>query len=108
MKFEYEMSQIEINFLDTTVFKVDKKVYVKPTERQSYLHSKSEHPNSTKKSIAHSQALRFNKICYSRSDLRNSCKRLLNTLTKRGYNKTYCNTNQPCYFNSKKRVTKQN
>ena len=63
-------------------------MYVKPTERQSYLHSKSEHPNSTKKSIAHSQALRFNKICYSRSDLRNSCKRLLNTLTKRGYNKT--------------------
>ena len=53
-----------------------------------YLHSKSEHPNSTKKSIAYSQALRFNKICYNRSDLHNNCKRLLNTLTKRGYNKT--------------------
>ena len=37
---EYEMSQTEINFLDTTVFKVDNKlrtkVYVKPTDRQSY------------------------------------------------------------------------
>ena len=47
------MSKTEINFLDTTVFKVDNKlrtnVYVKPTERQSYLHNKSEHPNSTKK-----------------------------------------------------------
>ena len=46
IKFEYEMSKTEINFLDTTVFKVDKKlrtkVYVKPTDRQSYLHSKSE------------------------------------------------------------------
>ena len=35
------MSQTEINFLDTTVFKVDNKlrtkVYVKPTGRQSYL-----------------------------------------------------------------------
>ena len=45
-------------------------------------------PNSTKKSIANSQALRFNKICYNRSDLHNNCKRLLNTLTKRGYNTT--------------------
>ena len=91
IKFEYEMSQTEINFLDTTVFRVDNKLrtklYVKPTDRQSYLHSKSEHPNSTKKSIAYSQALRFNKICYNRSDLHNNCKRLLNTLTKRGYNK---------------------
>ena len=53
IKFEYEISQIEINFLDTTVFKVDNKlrtkVYVKPTDRQSYLHSKSENPNSAKK-----------------------------------------------------------
>ena len=86
------MSKIEINFLDTTVFKVDNKLrtklYVKPTDRQSYLHSKSEHPKSTKKSIAYSQALRFNEICYNRSDLHSNCKRLLNTLTKRGYNKT--------------------
>ena len=85
------MSQTEINFLDTTVFRVDNKLrtklYVKPTDRQSYLHSKSEHPNSTKKSIAYSQALRFNKICYNRSYLHNNCKRLLNSLTKRGYNK---------------------
>ena len=39
------------------------------------------------KSIAYSQALRFHKICYNRSDLHNNCKQLLNTLTKRGYNK---------------------
>ena len=86
------MSKTEINFLDTTVFKVNNKLrtklYVKPTDRRSYLHSKSEHPNSTKKSIAYSQALRFSKICYNRSDLHNNCKRLLNTLTRRGYNKT--------------------
>ena len=85
------MSKTEINFLDMTVFKVDSKlqtkVYVKPTDRQSYLHNKSEHPNSTKKRVAYSQTLRFNKICYNRSDLHNNFKRLLNTLTKRGYNK---------------------
>ena len=67
IKFEYEMSQTEINFLDTAVFKVDNK----PTDRQRYLHSKSEHPSSTKKSIAYGQVLRFNKICYNRSDLHN-------------------------------------
>ena len=86
------MSKTEINFLNTTVFKVDNKLrtklYFKPTDRQSYLRSKSEHPNSTKKSIAYSQALRFNKICYNRSNLHNNCKRLLKTLTKRDYNET--------------------
>ena len=85
------MSKTETSFLDTKVFKINNKhrtkVYIKPSDRQSYLHNKSEHPNSTKKSIACSQALRFNKICYNRSDLHNNCKRLLNTLTKRGYTK---------------------
>ena len=65
IKFAYEMSKIEINFLDTTVFKVDNKlrtnVHAKLTNKVIY--SKSEHPNSPKKSIAYSQALRFNKIC---------------------------------------------
>ena len=67
----------------------DKNVWyhVKPTGRQSYLHSKSEHPNSTKKCITYSQALRFNKICYNRSELHNNYKHLFSTLTKRGYNR---------------------
>ena len=63
-------------------------MYVKPTYRQSYLHCKSEHPNSTKKSITYSQTLRFNKICHFKSDIHSNCKRLLNALTKTGYNKT--------------------
>ena len=58
------------------------------SNQPSYLHSKSEHPNSTKKIIAYNQALRFTKICYNRSHLHNNCTRLLNTLTKKGYNKT--------------------
>ena len=72
------MSETEINFLDTTVFSIDNKlrtkVYVKPNDKQSYLNIKSEHANSTKKSISYSQALRFNKICYNRSDLQSNCK----------------------------------
>ena len=32
--------------------------------------------------------MKLNKICYNRSDLHNNYKQLLNTLIKRGYNKT--------------------
>ena len=98
IKFECEMSKAEINFLDTTVSKVDNKLrakmYVKPTDR--YLHNKSEHSDSTKKSIAYSQALRFKNICYNRSNLHNNYKRLLNTLTKTGYNKADITTQINC------------
>ena len=47
------MSKTEINFLDTSLFKVDNKlqtkVCVKPIDRKSYLHSKSKHPILLKK-----------------------------------------------------------
>ena len=40
ISFEYEMSKTEINFLDTTVFKVDNKlqtkVYVRQTDKDIY------------------------------------------------------------------------
>ena len=49
------MSKTETTCLETIVFKLNNKlrtiVYVKPTNRQSYLHSKSEHPNLTKKVV---------------------------------------------------------
>ena len=66
IKFEYETFKTEINFCDTTLFKVDNKlrtkVYVKSTDRQSCLHSKSEHPNSTKKAFPlarHQSSIKF-------------------------------------------------
>ena len=48
----------------------------------------TEHSNSIEKSIAYGQALRLSRIWNNRSDLHNNYKRWLNTLTKRGYNKT--------------------
>ena len=53
----------------------------KPTDKQSYLHSKSEHPRSVKNSIAYSQALHLNKICCNKIDLEKNCQKLLKTLT---------------------------
>ena len=56
IKFEYQISKTEINFLDTAIFKVVNQLhailYTKPTDKQSYLHSKSEQTRSMKSSIA--------------------------------------------------------
>ena len=55
-KFYYEISDKEVNFLVTTVYitsenKLNTKIHIKPTDRQSYLHKNSEHPRILKKSI---------------------------------------------------------
>ena len=54
-------------FLDTPVYKdhnncLQTTLYQKPTDRQNYLHAKSVHPLSLKKSI-YSQALRRKRFC---------------------------------------------
>ena len=92
IKFDYEISTSEVNFLDTTVFidssgKLATKLYRKPTDRQNYLHFKSEHPTNTKTSIPYSQALRIHKICTNEEDLSKNCKQLAQTLIKREYGK---------------------
>ena len=59
IKFECEISSQKILFLDTMVCK-DKEnnlqttLYRKPTDQQSYLHAKLEHPSALKNSIAYS------------------------------------------------------
>ena len=91
IKFDYEISKNKVNFLDTTVYKdcnnkLRTKLYTKPTDRQNYLHVKSEHPPSIKNSIAYSQALRIRKICYEEEDLNQNCEQLAKTFKNRGYN----------------------
>ena len=68
IKFDVTYSYKEINILDTTVkITADNKLittlHKKPTDKQSFLHHKSYHPSSTKKSIPFSQALRLSRIC---------------------------------------------
>ena len=59
IKFDFQYSKEKIDFLDTTVKLVNRRLtttlYTKPTDRRAYLHAKSYHPNSTKKAIAFSQ-----------------------------------------------------
>ena len=56
IKFYFNFSNKEINFLDTTVYKtqsgkLETKLYRKESNRQAYLHRKSGHPESLKRSI---------------------------------------------------------
>ena len=88
IKFKYSRQQTE--FLDTLVYrdnnnKLRATLYKKPTDRQNYLHSKSEHPYSLKKNIAYSQALRIKRICSTQNGFEKHSSNLLQQLKKKGY-----------------------
>ena len=90
IKFEFKYSRQQIEFLDSLVYidnnnKLQATLYKKPTDRQKYLHSKSEHPYSLKKSIACSQALRIKRICSTQNEFEKYSSNLLQQLKKKGY-----------------------
>ena len=74
IKFDYQYSRESVNFLDTTIkitgTRLTTTLYTKPTDRKAYLHSRSYHPKSTKKSIAFSQATRLRRICTDKTNFR--------------------------------------
>ena len=87
---EFNFSNKEINFLDTVVYKtqsgkLETKLYKKESDRQAYLHRESEHPESLKRSIPFSQALRVRHICSTNNEFQDNCHKLSNKLTERGY-----------------------
>ena len=93
IKFEAKYSPTSIEFLDTRIYKsTDGKLqttfYTRPTDRQSYLHSKSYHPSSCKRRIAYNQALRIRRICTEESEYFKHTEKLLDKLVERGYDKT--------------------
>ena len=90
IKFEINHSKTTINFLDTTVtINQDKTIktslYEKPTDRHNFLHHKSYHPSSTKKSLPYSQALRIKKICSTKEDYSASIESMKEQFKRRGY-----------------------
>ena len=90
IKFDFNFSNKEINFSDTVVYKtqsgkLETKLYRKESDRQAYLHRKSEHPESLKRSIPFSQALRLRRICSTNNEFQDSCDKLRNKLIERGY-----------------------
>ena len=92
IKFDYAISEKDISYLDATVYidddnTVKTKLYVKPTDKQSYLHYKSEHPINMKRNIPYSQALRMKRICSEETEYHKNTNKLLNVFTSRGYKK---------------------
>ena len=90
IKFDVKYSDKEIDFLDTTV-KINSQsqivttLFKKPTDRQSFLHEKSYHPTSTKKSIPYSQAIRLSRICSDDKDYNAQLHLLKDKFIEKGY-----------------------
>lgn len=92
------ISDTEVHFLDTTVFKgpdfdsmgkLSTRVYFKPTDSHSLLHRSSFHPKHTFRGIIHSQLLRFQRICSNDQDRNEASKTLFQALRQRGYSRTF-------------------
>ena len=93
IKFDVKYSLTLIEFLGTSIYKstdgkLQTTLYTKPTDRQSYLHSKSYHPNTCKRSIAYSQVLRIRGICTENSEYFKHTGALLHKLVERGFDNT--------------------
>ena len=94
IKFTIDHSADQINFLDVTIFKgpgfrstglLDTKIYRKPTDTRSLLHTQSFHPPHVYNGIVKSQLIRYNRICSSQSSFNQEVKSLFKTLKTRGY-----------------------
>ena len=90
IKFDCNYSKENVNFLDTTVFKNERrtlstKLYTKPTDRPGYIHSKSYHPNSQIKNIPYGQALRAKRISTEKHDLKLALENIKKNFISRGY-----------------------
>ena len=90
INFDFNFCNKEISFLDTVVCntqlsKLETKLYREESGRQAYLHLRSEHPESLKRSIPFAQALCLRCICSTSNEFQDSCDKLRNKLIERGY-----------------------
>ena len=93
IKIDFEFSKESIEFLDTLVYidsnnRIQTTLYKKRTDCQNYLHAKSAHPFSLKKSILYSQALRIKRICSTFEEYRKHSNDLKKRFAEKGYNES--------------------
>ena len=95
IKFDYKASKDHVVFLDTEIYlpdgKLHTKIYRKETDRQHYLHIKSEHAKSLKDSLPYSQVIRIKRISSNQVDLNNSLKEIKKNFIKQGYRPSLIN-----------------
>jgi len=95
IKITLNISDLEVNFLDTTVFKhlhndtctLQTRVFFKETDTHQLLHTSSFHPPHTTRGVLKSQVLRFKRLSSFKTDYDKTCFILFSSLRKRGYNK---------------------
>lgn len=92
LKFTYEYSEKEVNFLDVKVKRlvsgtIITDIYHKPTARHQFLHSNSAHPISLKRALPFSQGLRYRRIISNEEKLKARLKELKKFFVRRGYSK---------------------
>ena len=96
IKLTADWSAQEVTFLDTRVYikngRVETDLYVKPTSRHEYLHTKSCHPKHCKTAILYSQALRIKRICSEWENLSLRTNQLKHHLSKREYSDELLNS----------------
>jgi hypothetical protein len=91
IKFTFEISQIEIPFLDTlvridpTTRKMYTTLYSKPTDTHSYVHFTSSHNKSTLTKSPFGQFLRLRRICTMDFDFDNESANMIRHYIRRGY-----------------------
>ena len=84
-----ECSPKEVNFLDVHVvlengeLKTD--IYSKESDQHMYVHSKSQHPSTTKKAIPYGLAIRAKRICSNDADYVKNKNLIAKHMVKRGY-----------------------
>ena len=101
IKFTAEISNTEITFLDTVVYKgkrfrdhsiLDIKTHFKPTETFQYTHFSSSHPSGVKKGFVKGEALRLLRTNSSRTTFEENIYKFKSPLLARGYPKNLIET----------------
>ena len=92
IKFTYELSEIELTFLDITLYKgnrfqkdriLDIHTHIKPTNKQLYTHATSYHPPTIVNAITKGTTNRY--LRTNPNEFKNMTRRLANRLTQQGY-----------------------
>ena len=83
-------TNIEIPFLDTTVYKTEgnqlfTRDYHKPTDNKQYLHFRSAHPRKLKESVLYGLLIRSKRICSEQKHFEHEARNILQQLKHRKY-----------------------
>ncbi len=116
IKFTYEHSKTNIDFLDLTIYKgkryhstsiLDVKPFFKKTNKFQYLHYTSSHPSRTFSSIIKGELTRLLRACSDEQEFLTVKKKLVTAFTDRGY--PYRLVNRVCNslpFQERERILK--